>query len=214
MVTGSFWSSHVRIAATIPWQPRQEQGRRGAKCSSQEGGPVEVQKFSPDDVKGLVHTTQKVNVCASSSVKGHCMWIHVLMELSPGPQLPAAMVPIATYGELHPGSSRVPICLCNLSICTMEIPTEIMVGQVVPANQVPLVVHPTRTTKETCNKLSKGWILEALDCQGLKEWPESEQKQAGKLLLKWKHLFAHSDPDLGKTALIKAQNTTNRSNAF
>ena len=53
------------------------------------------------------------------------------------------------------------------------------------------------------NKASKGWVLEALDLQGLKEWPESEQKWARELLLKWEHLFAHSDLDLGKTALIK-----------
>ena len=45
--------------------------------------------------------------------------------------------------------------------------------------------------------------LEALDLQGLKEWPESEQKQARELLLKWEHLFAHSNLDLGKTALTK-----------
>ena len=41
--------------------------------------------------------------------------------------------------------------------------------------------------------------------QGLEEWPEAEQKQARELLLKWKHLFAHSDLDLGKTSLIKHQ---------
>ena len=131
------------------------------------------------------------------------MWDHDLMEPMPGPQLPAAVVPTATYGELHPGSSRVPICLCNLSAHTMEISTKAMVGQVAPANQVPLVVHPTRTTEETSNKASKGWVLEALDLQGLTEWPESEQKQARELLLKWEHLFVHSDLHLDKTALIK-----------
>ena len=105
---------------------------KGAKSSSQEGDSVEVQKFSLDDVKGLVCTTQKVtillfgtvNVCTSTSVKGHCMWVHVLMELMPGPQLPAAVVPTVTYGELHPGSLRVPICLCYLSTHTVEIPTK------------------------------------------------------------------------------------------
>ena len=45
--------------------------------------------------------------------------------------------------------------------------------------------------------------MEALDLQGLKEWPESEQKQARELLLKWEHLFAYCDLDLGKTAVIK-----------
>ena len=85
----------------------------------------------------------------------------------------------------------------------MEIPAKTVVGQVIPANQVPPVVHPTRTTEETVTKVPKGWILEALDLQGLKEWPESEQKQARELLLKWEHLFAHSNLDLGETALIK-----------
>ena len=61
----------------------------------------------------------------------------------------------------------------------------------------------TRTTAETNTKVPKGWVLEALDLQGLKEWPESEQKQARELLLKWEHLFAQNDLDLGKTALIK-----------
>ena len=179
--------------------------------SSRESDPVEVWKFQLNGVKGVVCTTQKVtippfqtlNIKANASVKGHCMKVHVLMEPVLGPQLPAAVVPIATYGELHPGASRVPVYLCNMSARAMEIPAKTVVGQVMPANQVPPVVHPTRTAKETITKAPKGWVLEALDLQGLKEWPESEQKWAMELLLKWEHLFAHSNLDLGKTALIK-----------
>ena len=85
----------------------------------------------------------------------------------------------------------------------MEIPAKMVVGQVIPANKVPLVVHPTRTTEEVTINPPKGWVLEALDLQGLKEQPESEQEQARELLLKWEHLFACNDLDLGKTALIK-----------
>ena len=152
--------------------------------SSRKKDPVEVQKYQLDGVKGAVHTTQKVtippfqtiNIKANAGVKGHCMKVHVLMEPVPGPQLPAAVVPIATYGELHPGSSRVPVCLCNMSAHAMEIPAKTVVGQVIPANQVPPVVHLTRTATETTTKVPKGWVLEALDLQGLKEWPESEQK--------------------------------------
>ena len=91
------------------------------------------------------------------------------MELALGPQLPAAVVPTATCGELHPGSSRVPVCLHNLSTRAIEIPTKAMVGQVVPANQVPPVVHLTRTAKETNNQTSKEWVLGALNLQGLTE---------------------------------------------
>ena len=117
---------------------------------------MELQKFSLNDVKGLVCTTHKVtilpfgtvNVPDSTSVKGHSIQVHVLTELMQGPQLTAVVVPTAIYGELHLGSSRVPICLHNLSTHTVEIPQKAMVGQ---TNQVPLVVHPTRTTEEICN---------------------------------------------------------------
>ena len=161
--------------------------------SSGDSDPVEVRKYQLDGVKGAVCTTQKVTippfqtmtVKGNAGVKGHCMKVHVLMEPVLGPQLPAAVVPIATYGELHPGSLRVPICLHNMSTCAMEIPAKMVVGQVIPANQVPPVVHPTRTTEEATINIPKGWVLEALDLQGLKEWPESEQEQARELLLKW-----------------------------
>ena len=178
---------------------------------SGESDPVEVQKYQLDGVKGAVCTMQKVTIPpfqtltlkGNAGIKGHCMKVHVLMEPALGPQLPAAVVPIATYGELHPGSSRVLVCLCNMSSCAMEIPAKTVVGQVTPANQVPPVVHPTRTTVNTTTKSQKGWVLEALDLQGLQDWPESEQEQARELLLKWEHLFAQNDLDLGKTALIK-----------
>ena len=131
------------------------------------------------------------------------MWVHVLTVLALGPQLPAAVVPTVTYGELHPGSSRVPVCLHNLSTHAVKVPTKMVIGQIVPANQVPLVVHSTRTAAETKYPSQKGKVLEALDLQGLKGWPESEQKQARELLLKLEHLFTHSNLDLGKTALTK-----------
>ena len=176
-----------------------------------ESDPVEVQKYQLDGVKGAVCTTQKVTIPpfqtltlkGNAGIKGHCMKVHVLTEPALSPQLPAAVVPIAMYGELHPGSSRVPVCLCNMSSHAMEVPAKTVVGQVIPANQVPPVVHPTRITAETGTKSPKGWVLEALDLQGLQDWPESEQEQARELLLKWEHLFAQNDLDLGKTALIK-----------
>ena len=158
---------------------------------SGESDPVEVWKYQLDGVKGTVCTTQKVTIPpfqtltlkGNAGIKGHCMKVHVLTEPTLGPQLPAAMVPIATYGELHPGSSRVPICLHNMSSCTVKILAKTVVGQVMPTNQVPPVVHPTRTAAETGTKSCKGWVLEALDLQGLQDWPESEQEQARELLL-------------------------------
>ena len=94
---------------------------------SGESDPVEVLEYQLDGVKGAVCTTQKVTIPpfltitikGNTGVKGHCMKVHVLTEPALGPQLPAVVVPIATYGELHPGSSRVPICLCNMSTHAM-----------------------------------------------------------------------------------------------
>ena len=99
------------------------------------------QKFQLNDVKGPVRTIQKVtippfstiNIQANTSVKQYCMQVHTLMELVLGPQLPAAVVPTDTYGELHPGSSRVPVCLCNLSAHVVDVPAKTVVGQIVPA---------------------------------------------------------------------------------
>ena len=94
---------------------------------------MEVKEFCPDDVRGPVCTTQKViilsfctiSVHTNTSVKGHCMWVHMLTEPMPGLQLPTAVVPMVTYGELHLGSSRVPICLCNLGTHSIQIPVKV-----------------------------------------------------------------------------------------
>ena len=210
--TATWWQAHFGAVMSGLLQLSHSSSEKLAMQNlSGESDPVEVQKYQLDGVKGVVCTTQKVTIPpfqtmtikGNASVKEHCMKVHVLMEPALGPQLPAAVVPIATYGELHPGSSRVPISLHNMSTHAVEIPAKMVVGLVIPANQVPMVVHPTRTAKEATINPSKGWVMEALDLQGLKEWPESEQKQARELLLKWEHLFAHNDLDLGKTALIK-----------
>ena len=65
------------------------------------------------------------------------------------------------------------------------------------------MVLPTEASGGFSHGLQKGWILETLNLQGLVEWPKVEQEQARKLLLKWEHLFACSDLDLGRTSLIK-----------
>ena len=150
---------------------QQNWGGKGGDPFLLGGDIVEVKEFCLDDVWGPVHTTWKVTIHpfstismhAITSVKGHCMWVHMLTEPMPGPQLPTVVVLMVTHGELHLGSLRVPICLCNLGANSIEIPRKTVVGQVVPANQVPLVVLPTRTSKESNSNPQKAWVLEALD---------------------------------------------------
>ena len=71
------------------------------------------------------------------------------------------------------------------------------------ANQVLLVVLPMETSGLFTHGPWKGWILEELNLQGLEEWPEAKQEKTRMLMLKWEHLFACTDLDLGKTSLIK-----------
>ena len=143
-MSGSLQLSHSSSDKTKP--------RENIENFSWENDPVDVWKSQLDGVKGALCTTQKVtippfhtvNVRANASVKGHCMKVHVLKEPVLGPQLPAAVVSITTYRELHPGYSRIPVCLHNLSAHAMEIPAKTVVGQDIPGNQISPVVHLTK----------------------------------------------------------------------
>ena len=131
------------------------------------------------------------------------MQVHVLTESAQGPQLPTSIVPTATYGELHLGSSEVPIYLWNMSVHPIEVSSKALIDKVTPANQVLLVVLLMETLGQSACGPQKGWILKALNLQDLKELPQAEQEQARGLLLKWEYQFPNSDLDLGKTSLIK-----------
>ena len=132
--------------------------------SSLKSDTMEVKEFCQDNVRGPACTTQKVtippfstiSVHTNTSVRGHCMQVHVLMEPTPGPQLPTTVVLTVTYIKLHLGSLRVLTCLCNLGAHSIEIPTKTVVGQVLPANQVPQVVLLMRTSEESESNSHKG----------------------------------------------------------
>ena len=92
----------------------------------------------------------------------------------------------------------MPICLRNLSAHPIVIPAKVVIGKVTLANQVPLVVLLMWTSGESTHGPQKDLILGKLNLlQGLQEWPQEEQEQARKLLIRWEHLFVSSDLDLG-----------------
>ena len=122
------------------------------------------------------------------------------------------MILTATYGDLHPDFSQVPICLRNLSVHSIEVPTKTIIGKVALAKQVLPVVLLTETLGESMHGPQRGWILEELSPQDLEEWPE--QEQARELLLKWEQLFACSDLNLHKMSLIKLPDQINRPDAL
>ena len=80
-----------------------------------------------------------------------------------GPPATTSVVLTATYGELHPGSSQVPICLRNLGAHSIAIPTKVVVGKVALANQVPPVVLLMENFGESVCGSQKDSILEELN---------------------------------------------------
>ena len=131
------------------------------------------------------------------------MWIHMLTEPVWGPQLPASMVPNTTYGELHPGSSWVPICLRNLSAHPIIIPTKVVFGKVTPTNKVPPEAIPAEAPGELACYPQKYWILEELNLQSLKDWLKRNETRPESCWSNGNICLPHSDLDLGKTSPIK-----------
>ena len=208
METSSFWSCHVWLAAASPHKLKWNWCGKGGKPFLSQGWPHAGQEILSWQCQGpsLHHTeghhypiqhskcacqfqcqrSLYVGPCAhgtngrspvaySSSTNGD-LW-RITSGVFQGTYL-SAQLECPYHGNSHKGCGWAG-CPCQPSATSS------------PPNQ------------ESNHKPQKGWVLEALDLQGLKESPKSEQKQARELLLKWEHLFACSDLDLGKSALIK-----------
>ena len=172
----------------LPHTDLKGNGEVGKEVTPSTGpNPMASREFCLDDVWRPVHTTRRItippfgtiSIHGNTGVWGHCMQVHMLTEPACGAQLPISMVLTATYGELHLRSSQVPICLRNLSVHAIEVPTKAIVGKVTPANWVPPMVLLMETSEGSTHNPQKGWILEELNLQGLEEWPKVEQEGQG-----------------------------------
>ena len=116
--------------------------------------PTAPKEFCQDNVQGHVCTTQKItippfgtlNSHGKTVIWGHCMQIHMLAQPAQSSQLPISIVLTAMYGEVHPSSSQVLICLRNLGAHSTVIQAKVVVGKVTLANKVPLVGLPMGTS--------------------------------------------------------------------
>ena len=119
--------------------------------------PLHLRNSALDDAQGHVHMLQRVttalfgtmNIHGKTDIQGCCMLAPCAHRTSMDPQLPTSIVSTATYGELHPDSSQVPICLKNLNACPIVIPTKVIIVKVALANQVPPVTLPMGTSGES-----------------------------------------------------------------
>ena len=83
------------------------------------------------------------------------------------------MVLTATYGELHPGSSQVPICLRNLSAHPIVIPVILVVGL---NNQTVKDAYLLACIKETLDSLQGSQWFSSLDLKS-GYWPVKMDKK-------------------------------------
>ena len=168
---GAVMSGSLQLPYTTSKEDR-EVGKEFTPSPSSD--PAASRGFCLDDVQGPVQTTHKitippfwtVSIHSHTGVWGHCTQVHMLAKPAWGPQYPTSVIPAATYGELHPESSRVLICLRNLSACPIEVPAKAAVGQVTPANQVPLVVLPTEASGGSTHGSKKEWIHGSIESPG------------------------------------------------
>ena len=80
-------------------------------------------------------------VPGTSKVKSHVKWVHVIVE--PREQgFSNEVVTISMYCDLKPDSSRVKICLWNLTLKKIVIPTQCVMRQIKAANEVPDMYAP------------------------------------------------------------------------
>ena len=121
--TGPLWWSYVWVTPTAPQRCRGDGG--AAKGTNPFAGlnSTVLKEFCLDGIQGHIHTTWRVtippfgtlNICSKTDIWGHSMWVYMLAKPAWGTQLSIPIAPTATYGELHPGFSQVPICLRKLS---------------------------------------------------------------------------------------------------
>ena len=110
-----------------------KEDRSGVEVTpSPSSDPAASRGFCLDGVRGPVCTTQKitipqfgtVSIHGHTGVWGHCMRVNVLAEPAQSPQLPVSVIPTTTYGESHPGSSRVLTCLRNFECPPLRGPCQ------------------------------------------------------------------------------------------
>ena len=103
------------------------------------------------------------------------MGVDMLVEPTPGPQLPT-LVTSGVFSGTHLFAKF------KCSFCQNPHQGSGWPGH---AGQPSTTSGPPRGNfgGSPCNP-QNGWLLDALDLQGLGEWPEAEQEQARELLLK------------------------------
>ena len=158
--------------------------------------------------------------------------LNVMTESLPAREVIEGVEAVSSYETFKQGGNRVTIGLQNMTREKIILKKGTKIARVSAANIVPPMLAPDPSTDRNeleymLNGADSGCVPESkkldsqevkkpesmperldnlfskLDLSGIQEWQEDLQQKVHNLVIKYQHLFALNDLDLGKTAKVK-----------
>ena len=168
-----------------------------------------------DKIKGDVKLTRKItippfetiNVSGMTNINKHTKRVNIITE----PRKDEDLFTVPCYSYMRPGSKRASVTLRNLSEKTQTLQKGTVVACVQAANLIPPKLAPRVTNVNNNNdkesqdpspeRIEK--LFSKLDLSGVEEWEETDRLKLKELFVKFHHIFALEDMELGKTDMVK-----------
>ena len=168
-----------------------------------------------DQIKGDVKLTRKItippletiNVSGMTNINKHTKRVNIVTE----PRKDEDLFTVPCYSYMRPGSKRASVTLRNLSEKTQTLQKGTVVACVQAANLIPPKLAPRVTNVNNNNdkesqdpspeRIEK--LFSKLDLSGAEEWEETDRLKLKELFVKFHHIFALEDMELGKTDMVK-----------
>ena len=162
------------------------------------------------EIKGVIKTPN------------HFKGVNVVVDNLPKKQCCKDITVAQQIQTLKPGSNKIPVVLRNLSCRPLKVRKEMKVAHVEASSKLSMMVNqrlPENVLKKEAGKAPKNTFLEnvpsmqkkkelkkfveSLNLQGIESWIEQQQQSAKSLIREYKHLFALTLNELGKTSLVQ-----------
>ena len=168
-----------------------------------------------DQIKGDVKLTQKITippletitVSGMTNINKHTKHVNIITE----PRKDEDLFTVPCYSYMRPGSKRASVTLHNLSEKTQTLQKGTVVACIQAANLIPPKLAPRVTNVNNNNdkesqdpspkRIEK--LFSKLDLSGAEEWEETDRLKLKELFVKFHHIFALEDMELGKTDMVK-----------
>ena len=172
----------------------------------------------------VIRPFQTVHVSGLTECSQHFKRVYIIAESDPEREYGAAIL-INGYTVLKPGSSRVYICIRNISCQCIMIPAKTVIAKIAAANVVPPSYAPKGDSSELNSKnmstnrhnaesegpleappltLEKEHLLfSKINLDGIKDWSDDLKYKTRELFKEYAHIFALESLDMGHTSFVK-----------